>query len=385
MSEFTKLQADSEVLQARRSLQGDPQASVMVIGEAYGAEESRLSAPFVGPSGRLLTELLVGTGLSAHSVYYTNLVNQRPPANDLRQWTTDAGLPSGPLLDGLVSLKQEIDRVNPSVIIPVGNYPLRFLTGKGKWDKSDGPSGIGNYRGSILAGTVLAGGRKCVPTYHPAAVLRQYPLKHIVRLDLSRSVEQSKFPEIRRPLQAIIIEPAGADRQAWGEWFTSCAGTPSPVFKWTEGWEHASAQEPHTSLSDPFLTVDIEYIRDRLLCVGFTRSNDVAVTVPIRTPADIEFVRGILLSGVPLCFQNGMFDSSILEWFHAIECVKYIKHDTMVMMHCAIQSSQRISDSSDQCSLRNLYGGIKLIGRMKAFGCRMTCTTTMQRMCESRT
>lgn len=318
------------------SRRGPDSARIMVVGEAYGAEEARLDAPFVGPSGRLLSELLAAVGINPREVYYTNLVNKRPPANELRAWVTDAGLPTGPLLEGLVELQAEIARVNPTIIIPVGNYPLRFLTGKGRWDKKKGPSGIGDYRGSILEGTALAGGRKCIPTYHPAAVLRQYPLKHIVKLDLRRSAEQQLYAEIRRPRQAIFIDPRGVDRDTWRDWLISSPGTPSPEYRYTEGWQVDSATEvPRTSLSDTFLSGDIEYLGGKLLCLGLTRSDDVSVVFRTRDASDIEFIRGILLSGVPLCFQNGMFDCSILEWFYSIQCVQYLKYDTMVGMHCA--------------------------------------------------
>lgn len=323
-------------LERFNSPRGPLSARIMVVGEAFGAEEARLSAPFVGPSGRLLYELLSSVGIDPREVYYTNLVNQKPPGNELKQWTTADGTPSGPLLDGLVHLKEEIEQVNPNLIIPVGNYPLRFLCGKGKWDKKDGPTGIGNYRGSILEGTAITGGRKCLPTYHPAALLRQYPLKHIARLDLTRAAQQQHFSEIRRPRQAIIIDPRGPERQAWADWFTSGSGTPSPLYRYTEGWQvDPATEELRTSLSDPFLSGDIEYLGGKLLCLGLTRSDDVSVVIHIKDDSDREFIRGILQSGIPLCFQNGMFDCSILEWFYQIECIRNLKFDTMVAMHAA--------------------------------------------------
>lgn len=323
----------NDTLLARLAPRGSSDSRVMVVGEAYGGEEARYQAPFVGPSGRLLSELLAAVGLEGSKVYYTNLVNERPPSNDLREWTKGAGLPTGPLIQGLMDLKDEIERVNPNVIIPLGAYPLKFLTGKGRWSK-EGPTGIGDYRGSILEGTSITGGRKCVPTYHPAAVLRNYPLKHIVKLDLRRAVEQREFPEIRRPRKALIIEPGSTERADWAEWLKGSTCTPSPLHKLTEGWKvDPATEEPRRVDSDSFLTADIEYTGSKLLCIGLTRHDDVSIVFPTRTPADIDFIRDILLCGVPLCFQNGMFDCSILEWFYSIECIRYLKHDTMVGMH----------------------------------------------------
>ena len=144
-------------------------------------------------------------------------------------------MPGEELLAGLTELKEEIAEVRPSVIIPLGNYPLKFLTGKGRWAKvkelkgSYDYSGIGDYRGSILEGNALTGGAKCIPTYHPSAVLRQYSLKHIARLDLLRAFEQSRFPEIRRPDKHIVIDPQGTERRAWLDWLSSPAGTLDPT------------------------------------------------------------------------------------------------------------------------------------------------------------
>lgn len=304
---------------------GPENARILVCGEAPGAYEEREGKPFVGPSGSLLEELLNSVGISPASVYFTNLARYRPPGNAIRSFVDDSGLPLPTLLSGLAELKLEIERVRPHLIIPLGNYPLRFLTGKGRWKrdpetKQHTYTGIGDYRGSVLEGLSWTGGAKCLPTYHPAAVLRQYPLKHIVRADLTRALEQSRFAEIRRPAKHIVLDPRGTERDAWLSWLASPAGTPAPC----GGYPSA-----------PFLSGDIEYLGSRLFCLGATRHADVAVVIRTDGDSDIEDVRGLLLSGVPLCFQNAMFDCSILDWFYGIKLYPYLKHDTMVGMHVA--------------------------------------------------
>jgi len=302
---------------------GPETAKIMVVGEAPGAYEEREQLPFVGPSGHLLEELLASVGIPPSSVYFTNLARYRPPHNAIRAFVDDNGVPNETLLSGLVELKAEIERVNPSLIIPLGNYPLRFLTGKGRWIKTEGErtySGIGDYRGSVLEGSALCGGRKCLPTYHPAAVLRQYPLKHIVRADLTRALEQSRFPEIRRPPKHIVLDPRGVERRAWLDWLASPAGTLAP------SGAHPSAA---------FLSGDIEYLGSRLFCLGATRHADVAVVLRTAEDSDIAEIRDLLTSGVPLCFQNAMFDCSILDWFFDIHLYPFLRHDSMVGMHVA--------------------------------------------------
>ena len=59
---------------------GGPDAEVMLIGEAPGAEEDRLGKPFVGQSGKLLDKMLATIGVQRSSVYITNVIYWRPPA-----------------------------------------------------------------------------------------------------------------------------------------------------------------------------------------------------------------------------------------------------------------------------------------------------------------
>lgn len=300
---------------------GPENARILIVGEVPGAFEERERMPFVGPSGNVLMEILGSVGISPSEVYFTNLCKYRPPGNDIRAFVDAQGLPSDTLLSGLADLKEEIEHVSPNLIIPLGNYPLRFLTGKGKWRKSEGVlgySGIGDYRGSVLEGLPITGSRKCLPTYHPAAILRQYSLKHIVRADLARALEQSGFPEIRRPAKHIVLDPRGPEREAWLAWLRGPAGASSPC-----GAYPASS----------FLSGDIEYLGSKLFCLGATRHADVAVVLRLDNAADIAGIRDLLLSGVPLCFQNAMFDCSILDWFYDIPCYPFLKHDTMVAMH----------------------------------------------------
>lgn len=304
----------------------------MLVGEAPGANEERTGQPFVGAAGELLEAELAAAGIQPSQVFFTNICQERPSGNDIRRFHSDDGAPNDKILDGLIELQKQIERLKPNVIVPLGNYPLRYLTGKGKWRKAkdkdeSGWTGIGIYRGSILEGTALTGRAKCVPSYHPAYVLRDYSAKHILRTDLTRVAGQCVFPEIRRPRKCRRVLREDSERALWSAWLTSPTGTTSPQLD-VEGL-------PEAVCSSSFLTFDIEYIGDKLLCVGFTRHADVGVTFPIRRQADIGFVRDILLSGVPLCAQNGMFDGSILEWFHDIACTRFLKHDTMMAMHAA--------------------------------------------------
>lgn len=320
---------------------GPTTARIAIVGEAPGRDEERDGQPFVGVSGQLLRDCLLGVGIQPSDVFFTNLCRYRPPNNELRAFFDSKGTPNDLVLEGLTELREELDAVNPNVIIPVGNYPLRFLTGRGRWTK-EGPTGIGDYRGYPLRGSDFARGRTCLPSWHPAAATRQYPLKHILRADLAKAKLYSGSSTLQRPRKAIVVDPEGPDGEAWVHWLVSPQGTLSPVARlssWNEAenrWmEGGPDSETIQVESGSFLSSDIEYIGTKLLCVGFTRHSDVAVVFTTPNRARVGFVRDLLLSGVPLCFQNGMFDCSILEWFFDIPAIKFLKHDTMYAMHAA--------------------------------------------------
>ncbi len=132
---------------------GSPDARLMVVGEAPGANEDASGVPFVGAAGKYLDLLMASVGLSRReSVYICNVIKCRPPGN------------RNPKPDEIAAcsgwLKRQIEVVNPEVILAVGTFSAQLLTGK--------DIALGRLRGEIYSyeGTPL------VVTYHPAALLR---------------------------------------------------------------------------------------------------------------------------------------------------------------------------------------------------------------------
>jgi len=132
---------------------GNPQARLMVVGEAPGANEDRTGLPFVGQAGKFLDLLLAAVDLSREdSVYICNVLKCRPPGN--RDPMADEIELCSPFL------KRQIALVAPEVILAVGTFAAQLLTG------SDRP--LGKLRGSVYSYE----GVPLVVTYHPAALLR---------------------------------------------------------------------------------------------------------------------------------------------------------------------------------------------------------------------
>ena len=132
---------------------GSRDADLVFVGEGPGAEEDRQGIPFVGRAGGLLTRLIEGIGMTRDDVYIANVVKCRPPDNrDPEPNEIEACRPY---------LEAQLDFLDPVVIVSLGNFATRLLSGK--------KEGIMKLRGTPLPyrdGVVL------LPTLHPAAVLR---------------------------------------------------------------------------------------------------------------------------------------------------------------------------------------------------------------------
>lgn len=133
---------------------GNPDAALMFIGEAPGAEEDRQGIPFVGASGKKLIEMIGAMGLERTDVYIANVLKARPPDNDTP--TPDEAAKCGPYL------RRQIEVIRPSVIVTLGKPAVNFLL--------DTRDSMTSLRGRWFDYE----GIPVMPTYHPAFLLRQY-------------------------------------------------------------------------------------------------------------------------------------------------------------------------------------------------------------------
>lgn len=147
---------------------GNPEARVMIVGEAPGADEDRVGLPFVGRSGQLLDRMLAAIGLSRKSdVYIANLLPWRPPGN--RTPTPQE------VAICLPFIQRQIQLANPDILICVGGPAAQGLLGltgilasRGKWSEYD----TGTRRIRAMA------------TLHPAYLLRQPLQKRLAWRDM---------------------------------------------------------------------------------------------------------------------------------------------------------------------------------------------------------
>lgn len=137
---------------------GNPDAEVMFIGEAPGADEDREGRPFVGVSGRLLDRMMASIGLDRDTAYITNILPWRPPGN---REPTPAEVAAC-----LPFIKKHIQLVGPKVLVLVGGTSAKTLLGR--------KEGIMRLRGRWLAYRTdeAAEPIPVLATFHPAFLLR---------------------------------------------------------------------------------------------------------------------------------------------------------------------------------------------------------------------
>lgn len=132
--------------------EGNPQARLLFVGEAPGADEDMQARPFVGRAGQLLNKIIEAIGMKREDVMIGNVNRCRPPQN--RTPTLDEAKTCKPFL------LREIAVVQPEVIVVLGNTAMKNLL--------DTKEGITKMRGQFLDYK----GIKVMPTFHPAYLLR---------------------------------------------------------------------------------------------------------------------------------------------------------------------------------------------------------------------
>ena len=131
---------------------GDPNADLMFVGEAPGADEDIQGIPFVGRAGQLLTKMIEAINLKREQVYIANVIKCRPPGN--RNPEPDEIEQCEPFLF------RQIEAVKPRVIVALGSFAAKTLL------RSD--ESISRLRGR----TYDFHGAKLIPTFHPSFLLR---------------------------------------------------------------------------------------------------------------------------------------------------------------------------------------------------------------------
>jgi uracil-DNA glycosylase len=333
------------------SYSGPSSPNILLVGEAWGADEEKMKLPFVGVSGQELWRILGesfpdirpdlhsaaaefchprwglawvphrAAWLEAASIGMTNVLNMRPPNNKLEDicgTKTEVGkdYPYTALVRGkyllprhlhhLDTLHERIERTKPNLIVAMGNAACWGLLNT---------IGITAIRGTTVMSHL---GVKVLPTFHPASLLYegQWSNRPILIMDLMKAAREGAYPDIRRPHRTVKISPT---LQEVRDWIGSVKADPP--------WR---------------LAVDIETAGGIIDTIGFAKSASEAFVIPFgphrfkrgqnyivfkprRDGKDVVnyweleeerevwgLIKGLLESGIPLVFQNGVYDLQYL-------------------------------------------------------------------------
>jgi uracil-DNA glycosylase len=260
---------------------GPRRPKLLLIGEAWGESEDQEGKPFVGASGqelwRMLGQAFPGAEgpheaalrkqwawdfgwrdawLEAQGIAMTNLFPFRPDGNNIE--TLCAARSAGGVMlpqlkqgkyfleehaaPALARLQHEISESSPNLLVPMGNVAC--------WATLQ-LTNIGGIRGSV---TFTPSGRKALPTYHPAAVLRTWSWRPIVVADLIKAAREAQSPDYERPARVIIVEPGLDEIREWVARF------------------HAARP--------PILSADCETANGQITCISFAWTPQEALVIP---------------------------------------------------------------------------------------------------------
>jgi len=149
---------------------GNENAKLMFIGEGPGADEDRLGEPFVGRAGRLLDMAFQALNIKREEIYIANIVKCRPPGNRNPE--------SDEIKACIGYVKEQINQIQPQVIVLLGSVALKAMLGN--------QYGITSSRGKWFEQENI----RYMPTFHPAALLRDESKKIYLYQDLKEVLKE---------------------------------------------------------------------------------------------------------------------------------------------------------------------------------------------------
>lgn len=164
-----QIEADEVCLELRQGAtqlvmgEGNPDADIVLVGEAPGKKEDELGRPFVGASGRFLDEMLAAAGLDRDDVYITNIVKYRPPNN--RDPSRDEKAEFWPYL------LRQLEIISPRLVITLGRHSgMAFIP----------DLVISRDHGQPQSVTLDDREYTIIPLYHPAAALYNGGMRQVL-------------------------------------------------------------------------------------------------------------------------------------------------------------------------------------------------------------
>lgn len=316
---------------------GPSRASIALVGEAPGVNETVYGRPFVGEAGNELTRIMAEAGLDRKTMYATNLFKIKPPdtdraKNDITAFfvsrshmDADFSLPAfgpgkyvrRPMGDHVRETFRELNMVGAKLVVALGGTALWGLLGKSK---------ISQYLGTLHPPD---NGRtwSVIPTYHPSAILRQYSL---------RTTSIANFRKIANTLRTVETGSQAGERLLRPTYKI----TINPTLDMVESFAARACKAPE-------IAVDVETMFGQIRTISFTITANHAFVIPFWEPPAPPYwptldgelrawraVKRIMESPGTKIGQNILYDLQYLWRVHGIKVRGRIE-DTMAYAHAA--------------------------------------------------
>jgi uracil-DNA glycosylase len=297
--------------------EGSMDAKIVVFGQSPGKQEMEEGRPFRGPAGHVYNQILHNAKILRSSIWTDNMAKRQPDRNKIASYFQGRApgeqgnapiMPKPELEEWIEENRQLIVRIQPNVIVPLGNEALWMVTGL---------EGITKWRGSILRSwDYFVPGIKVIPSYHPSFLQRgNTHLQPLVEADLKRAKGDSEFRELNLPSPTFHIDPSLQD-----------------VIDWI-----------HYIAESEWCSCDIETRYSQTIALGLAATIDEALCIPFtaygkpRWTDDEEALIWKALANLleyhyGIVGHNFIYDASILGRWHRIACRKP-RIDTMVAWH----------------------------------------------------
>jgi len=155
---------------------GNPDADLLIIGEAPGKNEDLQGLPFVGAAGKNLNKLLNTINLNLSDIYIANILKYRPPKN--RDPTP------AEIKNHTPYLIDQIKIIKPKVIATLGNFATKFVLSEFKVENMKKIEGISKLHGQPINLTIKNEKYIVIPLYHPAAMIYNRKLQKTIEQDI---------------------------------------------------------------------------------------------------------------------------------------------------------------------------------------------------------
>lgn len=291
-----------------------PGSRIAIIGEAPGSDEVSTGHPFMGRSGQYLFNLLARHGYARTDTSILNVCQTRPAANDISSLAWN----SPEMSSGRTQFAADFATSRPNLALLCGNLALHYAMEGGsepKHSRTRGyawPNSISHWRGSLFWSPHL--NCKCVATFHPAAVLRNYDWAPLFNFDIAKA-KRNAFSSLYTP---------------WDRNYPTLTFLPL-----VDALQRIHRDKALTSF-------DIEGGCGSLSCISFATPNLRAFSIPFikkdgtsywtpQEEAEIWFWLAKILSDpeVPKLAQNAAYDCFVLAYSYGI-LVRNVAEDTML-------------------------------------------------------